>query len=213
MGAFAPAKRYVPIATKAAGSRVIVVEEGATVGATIGINLFNADGTLFDPAAAQAPDDTDETSDEFTYWKLIQEVPRNLVELAKLTGSGFAYRNSDGTWRLRKVGRQVVGFAYGDASPATIYTPSADAVFTLCRVVIDTPFDGAGAALAVGTAADPEILMPASNNGPAIAASFESTPDTIVDAGTDIRVTITPGAGATAGAGRIILDSIPVEGI
>jgi len=191
--------------------RVIRLPADATDGAVVGVNLFLQDGTLVtevmlfgDPDAPQDPD--------FTYWKLIQEIPANIVALAALTGSGFAYRDVDGTWRLRKVGRQVIGFAYGDA-PTVIYTPAVDAVMTLCRVIFDTPFDGAGASVQIGSNADHDLLMPAALNAPDTAAAFETAPDVMVPAGTDLLAFITPGAGASAGAGRIVLDSIPVEGI
>ena len=65
----------------------------------------------------------------------------------------------------------------------------------------------------IGTAADHELLMPSALNAPGVAAAFETAPDVVVPAGTDLLAYITPGAGATAGAGRIVLDSIPVEGI
>ena len=207
-------KKLVPIATKAAGSQVVAIETGATEGAIIGVNLMLPDGTvvraedILNRFIEGSADDLD-----FVVWKQLQEIPKNIVELAKLTGSGFAYRNQDGTWRLRKVGRQVLNFSYGDASPSVIYTPSVNAVMTLCRIDIDTAFNGAGAALAVGTAASPQLLMPADRNAPSMVAAFETTPDVTVLAGTDLRLTITPGGGASQGAGRIVLDSIPVEGI
>jgi hypothetical protein len=45
-------------------TRSVTVETDATVGATVGVNLYNKDGTLFDPGAAvaQPSDDSDANS-------------------------------------------------------------------------------------------------------------------------------------------------------
>lgn len=105
------------------------------------------------------------------------------------------------------VGRTVLTFAYGDASPSNIYVAPNDRMAVMVRVVIDTPFDGAGAALKIGTAASPELLMPAASNDPSAASSYEFTPDEDLNAGDTIQLAITPGSGATQGGGRIILDA------
>lgn len=103
-----------------------------------------------------------------------------------------------------------IPFSYGDASPATIYTPSSAGTFTAVRVIFDTAFNGTGASIALGTVASPEILLATNENDPASADSeYEVTPDVHVAAGTAIRLSITPGAGASAGAGRVLLTFIP----
>jgi hypothetical protein len=133
------------------------------------------------------------------------------VALAALAGTGYAWRNADGTWELRRSGRAVVPFTFGDASPATLFIPAEDAMLALVRVVIETPFDGAGATLAIGTLADPDLYMATDENDPTQVASYEVKPDIIVSTGAAILLTITPGAGATAGAGRILIDSTPLS--
>jgi len=105
-------------------------------------------------------------------------------------------------------GRVVVPFAFGDASPAAIFTPAANCTDVLARLVIDTPFDGVGAALKLGTGANAEALIAAAHNDPAQAAGYEAAPDASLAAGQPVLLTITPGAGATRGAGRVIFDAI-----
>ena len=56
--------------------KIIDITPGATVGATIGKNVFNADGTLFVPAQ------TGNTSQlSITSWELILNIPPNVTAL------------------------------------------------------------------------------------------------------------------------------------
>ena len=105
-------------------------------------------------------------------------------------------------------GRAVVAFAFGDASPLPVFTPAADCTGILVRLLIDTPFDGVGAAIRIGTAAQPDALMGSGDNDPATVGGYEVAPDLELISGTPIVVSITPGAGASKGAGRIVFDSI-----
>jgi hypothetical protein len=109
--------------------------------------------------------------------------------------------------RVRAVlGRTIVGFSFGDA-PRAIYVVPDDRLAYLVRLVIDTPFDGTNAAIAVGTAADAGALMPANANDPTVAAGYEFASNTELALGDSVQLTITPGSGATQGSGRIILDA------
>ena len=103
----------------------------------------------------------------------------------------------------------VVPFAFGDASPVPIFTAPADCTDILARLVIDTPFNGVGAQLKLGTSASPELLLAAAHNDPATAAGYEAAPDASLTTGEAIVLTIIPGTGATQGAGRIVFDTIP----
>lgn len=105
-------------------------------------------------------------------------------------------------------GRAVVPFAFGDASPLPVFTPAVNCTDILVRLVIDTPFNGAGAALKLGTVAQPEALLAASHNDPTAAGGYEAAPDAALVAGVPIVLSIVPGTGATQGAGRAIFDSI-----
>lgn len=105
-------------------------------------------------------------------------------------------------------GRTVVNFAYGDASPVPVFTPAFDCTGIMVRLVIDTPFDGVGASLKVGTSGNPEAFLAADDNDPSAAAGYEAAPDLSVSSGEQVILTINPGTGASKGAGRIIFDGI-----
>ena len=101
-----------------------------------------------------------------------------------------------------------ISFSYGDAAGA-IYTPSVAGTITWIRLVVTTAFNGSGAALQLGTLASPGVAMASTNSDPAEAGEYELTADLHLDANEALRLTITPGGGATQGAGRIFLNFIP----
>lgn len=192
------------------------VEHGATKGASIGENLYlngvlvRVQDILNIYANPGNGNGGSTPSYPTTYWRLIQEIPPNIVRLAALTGAGFAYRRPDGIWQLRFSGRAVIPFAFGDASPVELYAPAEDSMLVLTRLVIDTPFDGVGAALALGDDTTPDLYMTATENDPATAAGYQVCPDAVLTAGAGVFLTITPGTGAAAGAGRAIVETIPL---
>ena len=140
---------------------------------------------------------------------MVLEVPPNIQALAELSGEGHPYREDDGSWSLRRSGRAVIPFAFGDATPTNVYIATEAGNLAMVGVVIDTPFDGAGAALEVGDGITPDLYLSADDIDPAMAASYQAVPDVDVPAGSAVSLTITPGAGATAGAGRVIINIIP----
>ncbi|MEX5405081.1 hypothetical protein VPH47_12565 [Stenotrophomonas sp. WED208] len=78
------------------------VEEGATKGAQVGVDLLGPDGTVLRPdQVINSATSTDPNANRVTVWKLIREVPANLVKIAALVGKGFAVRRGDGEWTLR----------------------------------------------------------------------------------------------------------------
>ncbi|MBN4995487.1 hypothetical protein JY438_06880 [Stenotrophomonas maltophilia] len=78
------------------------VEEGATKGAQVGVDLLGPDGTVLRPDQVINPTtSTDPNANRVTVWELIREVPVNLVKIAALVGKGFAARRGDGEWTLR----------------------------------------------------------------------------------------------------------------
>ncbi len=80
----------------------VSVEDGATKGAQVGVDLRGPDGTVLRPDQIINPaTSTDPNSGRWTVWKLIREVPANLVKIAALVGKGFAARRGDGEWTLR----------------------------------------------------------------------------------------------------------------
>lgn len=102
----------------------------------------------------------------------------------------------------------AISFSFGDAAH-TVWTPDAPGLLTYLRILIDTAFDGEGAAIIVGTLSEPDAAMPADYSNPAALQEFENTPDIRLDAGEGVRLAITPGSGATQGAGRLILQFLP----
>ena len=81
---------------KQGGTRkVIDIEAGATKGATVGVNVWNQDGTLFVPASGGTPTPG---GGYVTYWRFILEIPANIVALAALTGTGIVRRTGDSTF-------------------------------------------------------------------------------------------------------------------
>lgn len=101
-------------------------------------------------------------------------------------------------------------FSYGDASPDSISTPvPANKLVRSCRIVIETPFNGVGAALKVGDSGNLSRLMGITDNDPATAATYETSPQTLFGGPTQCLITITPGSGATQGTGQVILEIEP----
>lgn len=79
--------------------RVIELEPGATKGATVGVNVWNQDGTLFVPQTA-APE---EGGPPITYWRLILEIPPNVVALAETATTGLYVITGNGTSETRAI--------------------------------------------------------------------------------------------------------------
>lgn len=103
--------------------------------------------------------------------------------------------------------RQVVRpFSFADASPVDVTTVAAGRAILAVAIVVQTPFDGAGAALSVGDAAIPDRFMAAAEVDPAAAGRYESSPVLALAADAAVRLSIAPGAGATAGSGLLVLD-------
>lgn len=103
-----------------------------------------------------------------------------------------------------------INVAWGDASPRAVHTVAADALVDLVQLTVETAYDGASPSFAVGTLASPSLLMPASYNDLTAVGTYEASPDRVLTAGTVIYVTQSPGAGASAGAGRLQLSLNPL---
>lgn len=86
---------------KQGGTRkVIDIEAGATKGATVGVNVWNQDGTLFVPASGGTPTPG---GGYVTYWRFILEIPANIVALAGVTGTGIYVITGAGTSATRTI--------------------------------------------------------------------------------------------------------------
>ena len=103
----------------------------------------------------------------------------------------------------------AVPFSFGDASPAVVLSISAAQYIAAASIVINVPFNGAGAALSLGIVGAPQLLIAAAQVDPASAYEYETNPN--VSVGSNIILTITPGAGATQGSGVVLLEKIPTS--
>lgn len=98
-------------------ARGVQVETEATIGAVVGVNLVLQDGTIV--TAEMLGIGADSPDDDFpsTYWRLILEVPPNVVALAETDTTGIYVITGAGTSATREiegtVGRTTVG--NGDA--------------------------------------------------------------------------------------------------
>ena len=110
--------------------RVVTLNDGATDGATVGVNLYGPDGRLLRLSDILNPP-TDQPNAVATVWKLIREVPANLVRIAALEGKGIAVRQEDGEWVLRLVdageGIEVTHGDGGDGNPVVSLADLPDA--------------------------------------------------------------------------------------
>lgn len=100
--------------------RVVRLDDGSS-GATLGVNLYGANGKLL--TAADIINPPPQTGTSSTVWKLIREVPANLKAIAALDGVGHAVRRTGGEWALRTIqpGEGIgVEDGDGDAGDPTI---------------------------------------------------------------------------------------------
>lgn len=96
-------------------------------------------------------------------------------------------------------------FAWGDASPRTITVATAGKLVYGIEIHVSEAFDGTAAALTVGDAAQPDRLMSATQNDPSSVGAYAASPSHRYGADTNLLLTITPGGGATAGAGLLTI--------
>ncbi|WP_102945322.1 hypothetical protein [Stenotrophomonas sp. VV52] len=116
--------------------RVIHLNSDATDGATLGKNLYGADGKLLTADQIINPPASNQSASA-TVWKLIREVPANIQKLAKLATNGFAVRQASGEWVTRSL-QAGVGI--------DITNPDSDAGDPTISLE-DLPDSGVGAAL------------------------------------------------------------------
>lgn len=99
-----------------------------------------------------------------------------------------------------------VPFAYGDATPKLIATIEAGQTVFTVQIVIQVPFNGIGAALALGDDDQGDRLMAVGQNDPLLAAEYETNPAHSYSIETDVLLTIVPGEGCTQGNGYVLLE-------
>ena len=98
-----------------------------------------------------------------------------------------------------------IAFAFGDASPRLLHILTDSALLVSIQLILATPFDGNGAALRIRTQTG-AVLLDSDQVAPDFSATYESTPGVSLAAGTGIYLEITPGEGATAGSGFVVLN-------
>lgn len=89
---------------------VIYIDQDATKGATVGVDVYNPDGTLWVPPVPASPSGPVGS----TTWSLILEKPPNIVQVAGLATSGLVVRKADGTWITRSLVQPPAGITIAD---------------------------------------------------------------------------------------------------
>jgi hypothetical protein len=99
-------------------------------------------------------------------------------------------------------------FAYGDSTPQVVASLPAPCRVVQVAVIIDTPFNGTGAAFSVGDAVNHSRLMSPGEIDLSFIGTFYTDPGYFYSGPTDLNIYITPGAGASAGSGEVIIYTI-----
>ena len=97
-----------------------------------------------------------------------------------------------------------IPFAYGDASPRVVQSIRAETLIVAVQVVVTTAFNGEGSAIQVVDSLG-GVLLSTAQVDPSTVDTYESTPGVVLGEGTDILIQITPGSGATSGAGYLVI--------
>lgn len=106
-----------------------------------------------------------------------------------------------------------VPFTWSDTSPKTIFAaPSGATIFT-AQIVIQTPFNGAGAQLRLGDALNNRRLMRANQNVPSMSGEYETNPGYTYATAANILLEITPGLGGNQGQGFVLIEWAVVGGV
>lgn len=100
-----------------------------------------------------------------------------------------------------------VPFRFGDATPKPLVTVAAGVLVKAVRLFVTEAFDGAGAALSVGDAGDPERLMASAEVLPGFVGEYETAPAVSYVVPTQVLLYITPGAVASAGGGVVVIEA------
>lgn len=145
----------------------VSVEDGATKGAQVGVDLRGPDGTVLRPDQIINPaTSTDPNAGRWTVWKLIREVPANLVKIAALVGKGLAVRRGDGEWTLRTIQPgDAVAVTNGDGeagSPVIGLTADALASLALADSAVQEVRPGANVSV---DASDPRRPIVSASGG------------------------------------------------
>lgn len=99
-----------------------------------------------------------------------------------------------------------VAFAYNQVSPV-IYpiTIPAGKLVLECQLLVETPLDGEGSSLSIGTLTNPEALMARAQCDPAQLGNYLTSPGLRFATEQTAGLFIIPGIDASQGAGRFLL--------
>jgi hypothetical protein len=158
-----------------------------------------------------------------TIWRLIREVPANIVKLAALAGTGFTTRGSDGEWHQRTLqpgdGIEVTNGdgVVGDPSIALADLPDPGTGAALLKITRDAK--GRVAATAAATTSDlPEgenEYFTAERAQDAVGAALDDTGDVPLsydDAGNKISAALSPAVHASLDLADTALQDAPSDG-
>ena len=103
----------------------VAIETAATVGAVLGVNLILPDGTVVtEEMLGIGVEPPPEEEYPFTYWRLIMEIPPNVVALAETSTTGLYAITGAGTSVTRAIqgtiGRTTVSNGDGVAGPPVV---------------------------------------------------------------------------------------------
>lgn len=145
--------------------RFVSIDPKATEGAVVGVNVLNADGALWVPPVAVAPEVGEP---EQTLWELILKVPPNIIALEEASGTGFFTVTGVGTGAFRTIeavagettsanengvsGNPTIGLAdvpdLGDGAFLLFYRDAKGRVVsTTPGTAADVPYDNAASGL------------------------------------------------------------------
>jgi hypothetical protein len=99
---------------------------------------------------------------------------------------------------------EEVSFAWGDA-PTVIYGAGANKTIYSIQIIISVAFNGTNPDITIGDAGDNDRLFIGAKVDPATVGTYEVYPNYAYGAPADVLYYITPGAGASAGSGRILI--------
>lgn len=92
-------------------------------------------------------------------------------------------------------------FAWGDATPAPIFTLNSGAVIAEVNVWMLDEFDASGSTITIGKDTDRDDLMDTTEIDPTIKSSFSTRPGKEYLVGEVVNLYIVPGGGCTQGRG------------
>lgn len=112
---------------------------------------------------------------------------------------------TEAQWLASLSGAVSVPFSWGDASPAAIATAIAGRAVYRVELTLTAAFDGMGASVTVGDAASQDRLFAADQIDLTTPGVYSSHPGHAYVTDTIVNLYITPGPGASAGAGFLLI--------